>query len=133
MIQHILVAVDRSIKAKKALEFALEEFPNADISTVYVISAYSVEDVGEEILNVEQQDAEEILRDVADIAAEYDRAIDTEIRNGRPADEIIEYATESGSDLIVMGSHGRTGLSRILMGSVTENVARQSPLPVTIV
>lgn len=133
MIQHILVPVDQSIKAKKALEFALEEFPNTDISALHVLSVHTVEDAVENIPTGKQQDAEEILTEAAEIAAEYDRAIDTELRNGKPTDEIIEYASESASDLIIIGSHGRSGLSRILLGSVAESVARRATPPVTIV
>lgn len=43
---------------------------------------------------------------------------------GHPADEIVRYAAESGADLVVLGTHGRTGLERLLMGSVTESVLR---------
>jgi len=133
VIQHILVPFDQSIKAKKALEFTLEEFANTDITTLYVKYGYNGEDTDPETLSVKQQDAEETLVEATDIAAEYDRVIDTEIRTGRPADEIIKYATGSEIELIIMGSHGRSGLSRIMMGSVAESVARRSPLPVTIV
>ena len=49
---------------------------------------------------------------------------------GDPAREIVKFAKEKGVDLIVMGSHGRTGLSRVLMGSVAEVVARTAPVPV---
>ena len=49
---------------------------------------------------------------------------------GQPAREIVELAKEKGVDLIVMGTHGRTGLGRILMGSVAEAVVRHAPCPV---
>ena len=49
---------------------------------------------------------------------------------GDPADKIVEFATAKGADLIVMGTHGTTGLARVLMGSVAENVVRRSPVPV---
>ncbi len=55
------------------------------------------------------------------------------IRDGNPAAEIVRAAQELASDLIVMGTHGRTGLSHLLMGSVAEQVIRQSKVPVVAV
>jgi len=49
---------------------------------------------------------------------------------GSPADDLVNYAKENEIDLVVMGTHGRTGLSRLLMGSVAEGVVRRSPCPV---
>jgi nucleotide-binding universal stress UspA family protein len=49
---------------------------------------------------------------------------------GEPAEEIIRFAKEENVDMIVMGTHGRTGFSRLLMGSVTEQVVRGAPCPV---
>jgi universal stress protein A len=49
---------------------------------------------------------------------------------GAPADRIVEYARESDADLIVMGTHGRTGVSRALMGSIAEAVVRRATCPV---
>jgi len=52
---------------------------------------------------------------------------------GDVATEILRLAQETGSDLIVMGTHGRTGLARLLMGSVAEQVVRKAPCPVLTV
>ena len=52
---------------------------------------------------------------------------------GRPAEEILRVAEEAGVDLIVMGTHGRTGLQHVLLGSVAEKVVRLAPCPVLIV
>jgi nucleotide-binding universal stress UspA family protein len=49
---------------------------------------------------------------------------------GDPATEIIQLARSEGADLIVMGTHGRTGLTRLMMGSVAEAVVRRAPCPV---
>ena len=51
---------------------------------------------------------------------------------GDPAGEIVRIATEEGAEMIVMGTHGRTGFTRMLMGSVAEAVVRRSPCPVLV-
>ncbi len=56
-----------------------------------------------------------------------------ELREGKPSVEIVEYARAHGSDLIVMGTHGRAGMSHALLGSVTDHVIRTAPCPVLTV
>ncbi|OAI46797.1 hypothetical protein AYO44_10705 [Planctomycetaceae bacterium SCGC AG-212-F19] len=56
-----------------------------------------------------------------------------QLREGEPATEIVREATERPCELIVLGSHGRTGLVRVLLGSIAEQVMRQAPCPVLIV
>jgi nucleotide-binding universal stress UspA family protein len=60
-------------------------------------------------------------------------AVTTAVRFGDPAHAIVEYARSQGIDLIVMGTHGRTGVTRALLGSVTERVVRLAPCPVLTV
>jgi nucleotide-binding universal stress UspA family protein len=59
--------------------------------------------------------------------------VDTQLVEGDPAAEILRVAEETGCDLIIMGTHGRTGLERVLMGSVAEQVVRKAPCPVLTV
>jgi nucleotide-binding universal stress UspA family protein len=61
------------------------------------------------------------------------RQVREEVREGTPHAEIVEFAREAGIDLIVMGTHGRGGLSHMLLGSVTEKVVRTAPCPVLTV
>lgn len=56
-----------------------------------------------------------------------------EIVEGNPHEEILEYVSEHGIDMVIMGTHGRTGLDRVVMGSVAERVVRRSPVPVLTV
>ena len=58
---------------------------------------------------------------------------ETSVRSGQPAFEIIEAAKELPADLVVMSTHGRTGLKHVFLGSVTEHVVRQAPCPVLVV
>jgi nucleotide-binding universal stress UspA family protein len=52
---------------------------------------------------------------------------------GDPAAELARFVAEEGCDLLVVGTHGRTGLSRLLLGSVAERVLRHAPVPVLVV
>ncbi len=63
-------------------------------------------------------------------AADSTAGVEYRVEDGDPAVEILGMAREAGCDLIVIGTHGRTGLSRLLMGSVAERVVRKSPCPV---
>lgn len=60
-------------------------------------------------------------------------AIHKEVREGTPFYEIVSFATETDVNLIVMGTHGHTGLAHVLLGSVTEKVVRKAPCPVLTV
>ena len=57
----------------------------------------------------------------------------TALRKGEPAPAILELAESEAVEMIVMGTHGHTGLSRLLMGSVAEDIARRATCPVTLV
>ena len=59
--------------------------------------------------------------------------VKTLVRTGSPADEIVDAAKEMGVDLIILSTHGRTGLKHLLLGSMTENVVRRAPCPVLVV
>ncbi len=143
MGRRVLVPVDRSDHSESALEFALEQFPDDDIVALHVLDfsdLYMYGDVDggamvtfDEISKQQRREAEALLEELQERYAEDDREIETELREGPPARTIVEYATDEAVDQIVMGSHGRSGASRILLGSVAEAVARRSPVPVTIV
>jgi nucleotide-binding universal stress UspA family protein len=68
---------------------------------------------------------------IADLGPHVD--VVTAIVNGRPAREIVDYTAQHDIDLVVMGTHGRTGVSRALLGSVAEAVVRRAPCPVLTV
>ncbi|MFC6976692.1 universal stress protein [Halomicroarcula sp. GCM10025709] len=77
--------------------------------------------------------AEEICADATAEAADHGCEITTAIEIGRPARSILDYADEHDIEHILMGSHGREGVSRLVLGSVAERVVRGAPIPVTIV
>ncbi|WP_226003990.1 universal stress protein [Natrinema salinisoli] len=143
MAKHVLVAVDDSTQSTEALEFACTEYPEATITALYVLDPgdfYAVSGIEgtamanyDEIQGHHEDRAEGILETAREQAAEHGVEIETEHVVGGVSRSIVDYAAEHDVDHIVVGSHGRTGASRILLGSVAETVARRSPVPVTIV
>lgn len=67
------------------------------------------------------------------LAPEHRERVTMQIVHGPPAGTIVAYAKERGHDLIVIGSHGRTGVARLLVGSVAERVVREADCPVLVV
>lgn len=78
-------------------------------------------------------DAESFTKAVADRALDAGIEVEREVRWGDPAPSILSYAVENDIELIVMGTHGRTGYERYLLGSVAEKVVRVAPMPVLTV
>jgi nucleotide-binding universal stress UspA family protein len=81
------------------------------------------------------EDENERLRDKlhAIEAPDFKISVEHRLEEGDPIDRILAVATETNADLIVMGTHGRTGLGRLLMGSVAEPVLRRATCPVVTV
>ena len=140
--RRILVPIDESDRSVTALEFALDTYPEETIVALHVIDPAEYPSGGIEAGTVVDFDrfreeyenrGEELLEDARSLATEAGVDVETTLETGRPARTIVSYAEEAGVDHIVMGSHGRTGASRILLGSVAENVTRRSPVPVTVV
>lgn len=138
---NVLVGVDGSPLAERALTYALETFPDAAITTVYVInpidSVLDVEagglPVAEDWYDNARERAASVHSRATDLAVEHGISLDTVTEIGKPARTILEYADEHGVDQIVLGSHGRSGIDRALLGSVAERVTRRARIPVTIV
>jgi nucleotide-binding universal stress UspA family protein len=142
MTRRVLVPVDDSDRAKDAIEFAVENYPDASITALHVVNPSSFPAGGfesgittdlEQLHELRTERGTEILDDVREAAAELGADVDTVLESGETANTIVEYAAGNDVDLVVIGSHGRTGASRVLLGSVAETVVRRSPVPVTVV
>lgn len=143
MVDRILVPFDDSEQARTALEHALETHGDAEIVVLHVIdlmeAGYSAPVEGglpgywEEWYDDQQAAAEELFDEARELADGYGVELTTETVVGRPARSINDYADEHDVDAIFIGSHGRTGVSRILLGSVAEAVVRRAHCPVTVV
>jgi nucleotide-binding universal stress UspA family protein len=141
MGKRILVPVDGSEQAHRAFEFVAEEFDDAVVVLLHVINPAeagysaqaSIPSFSEEWYESEQAAAENLFAEIAALADGTELSIERETEVGKPTRVIVEFADENGIDQIVMGSHGRSGVTRILLGSVAEAVVRRSPVPVTVV
>jgi nucleotide-binding universal stress UspA family protein len=138
-ISRIVCATDFSDSSEYAQRYALglSEVFGAELRLVHVVElpflpTYSLAGVPSLALPVEQ--VEEGARKHMEQAVEACRAAHpgTEgvVRTGSPFVEVINYAREVEADLIVVGTHGRTGLSHMLIGSVAEKIVRKAPCPV---
>jgi nucleotide-binding universal stress UspA family protein len=134
----ILVPVDGSEPSREALEYAHETFPDATITALYVVhmagywSGFTTNVEAMPGYEEARAEGEEVLADIRE-SVDEDVDLETGIEAGAPPEVIVEYVEKGDFHTIVMGSHGRDGVSRILLGSVAERVARRSPIPVTIV
>jgi nucleotide-binding universal stress UspA family protein len=138
----VLVSFDGSDEADRALSYALEQYPDTEITALYVaypseeLTTTDPDSVPDALDDWEQrldEQTQEVLDHALDHAKEKGQTISTDAVTGEPADGIVEYVAEHDSDHIVMGSHGRGGLRRLLLGSVAETVTRRAPTSVTVV
>lgn len=138
MDQRILVPFDKSEPAATALDRALEQHPDAEITVLHVLEMDELAYGGggaaaaENVEDARKEEAEELFDDAQERADAYDVALSRAIKTGNPGEVIVGYAEENDIDNIIMGSHGRSGLSGILVGSVAETVVQSSPVTVTI-
>lgn len=140
MSDSILVPMDGSEMAERALEYAFTSY-EADVTVLHVkylelekgsLAGLRVEDP-ERIREAARDKAENVFDRAREIASDHDAEIETVFETGRIARTIVGYVEENDFDEIVIGSHGREGTSRVLLGSVAETVARRSPVPTTLV
>jgi nucleotide-binding universal stress UspA family protein len=130
--------MDDSEMAERALEYALENHPNAEITVLHVVgepspmlgaaAGIALEDDLEEAA---QKRAATVFDRAREIAAEHDAEIDTEVKLGDPIKGILNSAEDV--DAVVLGTHGGSLVDRLFVGDVAQKVFRQSPVPVTVV
>jgi nucleotide-binding universal stress UspA family protein len=136
MYSKILLPTDGSKGATEATETGLElakQF-DATVYALYVIDTRFVAADNDFVVEKAERDAEQALDTVGDLGTEYDIAVKKHLRQGIAHEEILAAIEAYDIDLIVMGTHGRTGIDRLVhLGSVTERVVRAAPVHVTTV
>jgi len=136
MFDTIVIATDGSESVRRAVSVALDlaDRFDATVHALYVVDESEVESspeqVREEMRAALDESGESALEAVQ---AAADRPVTTAVREGRPATVIREYAAEQDADMVAMGTRGRHGENRFLIGSVAERVVRTCPVPVLTV
>jgi nucleotide-binding universal stress UspA family protein len=131
----ILVPTDGSAAAERAIEHAVDLAGRYDarIHAFYVVdtSAYAaLEGAGTAVVDALEEQGTEAVDRVIEAAEDAGVPVERVVREGSPHRNILEYIDEADIDLVVMGTHGRQGIDRYLLGSVTERVVRSAPVPV---
>ena len=134
--QRLLVPLDGSPCAEDVLPFVerLAGDLKAGISLLRVVYAHTfpgVDPTDAEVAVV--QEAENYLRDIEGRLKGKGFEVDSHVRYGDDAEEILDHAAQKGIDFIAMTTHGRSGVKRWLLGSVAEKILRHAPKPVYLV
>ena len=138
-IKKVLVPIDFSDYSKSALKYAVNfaKSFNAEIILIYVVEPviyppdFSMGQIAMPSINTEWDDrAKDELQKLAKYEITGVTSVKTIIKTGKPFVEIIETAKEENVDLIIIASHGHSGVEHILFGSTAEKVVRKAPCPV---
>ncbi len=143
MFKHILIPVDGSLMAQKAVEKAvgLAQAFGSDVTLIYVIDPFPFTGLGSdfgygqaEYLSAASAEADEATQAAQQVLRAGGVRAETMVVNAHSTWRgILDAATQVGADLIVMGSHGRHGLEKLVLGSVTQRVLSHAHLPVFVV
>ena len=145
MFRSILVPVDYSEHSKASVRYAAELAKNVGATLhvvhvwdrpTYASDAVLVRRPGEEhcsLAELIQRNAENDMKDFLATLEFGDVKLTHELLSGDPTAKLVEELKKGGYDLVVLGTHGRTGLMHLLMGSVAEKLVRLSPVPVLTV
>lgn len=138
-IKKVLVPIDFSDYSKSALKYAINfaKSFNAEMLLVYVVEPiiyppdFSMGQIAMPSINIDWDTrAKEELEKLAKNEVGTVKAVKTIVKTGKPFVEIIETANEEDADLIIIATHGHSGVEHILFGSTAEKVVRKAPCPV---
>ncbi len=134
MYARLLVPTDGSRGTDRVVDRALglaSRF-DAHVDALFVVDeTFPTTTEYDVVVETREDEAEAALEEVVEACERAGVRVEPHLRRGRPHEEIVAAVDDYGSDLIVMGTHGRRGLERIRhLGSVTERVVRTSPVPV---
>ncbi len=139
-IERILCPVDFSPTSEAALRYAIELAAQlkarVDVMHVFEMSDYLVPENPAVKMDLMPKAAEQSRRDLDELVARYGKqgvALQAVHHEGHARSQIVKTSKELGSQLIVMGTHGRGGMERMLLGSVADRVLRTSDVPVLVV
>lgn len=143
MYKRILVPLDQSQRAEAILPH-VEEVARCNEATVILLHVLELRSLAYEYYGIQPEMDQLILTQMTQAARSYldackqrlaaqGIAVKTRLVNGPVVESIIQIASEEGADLIAMSSHGRSGLSRVLHGSIATGILHQSSLPILLI
>ncbi|MEZ5334779.1 MAG: universal stress protein [Methanolobus sp.] len=140
LYKNIFIATDGSRQNRKAVEHSVElaKLSGAKLYAGYVVDTAAFAsipmDAGWEMMyELLEKEADAATDSVENLAKAAGVSVETVVLEGNPSHEIIEFADNNNVDLIVLGTLGKTGFDRFLLGSVAEKVTRNSKVPVLVV
>jgi len=140
LYKKILIATDGSEYTKNSIDYGIDlaKSTQAKLHVIYVIdtaafASIPMDAAWESMYELLKQEGDEATRYVAEKAEAEGLEVEKLTVEGHPAEEIIKYAEKNSMNLIVMGTLGKSGLDRFLLGSVAEKVVRASKIPVLVV
>lgn len=144
MIKKIMIATDGSDTSKKAAMIGIDIAHRAggSITAVYVMEILRMAHIPgygtlpglkEKILRVMQNEGQQATQFVEDHARMMEVSCQKIIAQGSPSEELLKVSQKLGMDLLIMGSLGRTGMEKFILGSVAEKVVLQSTIPVLLI
>jgi len=144
MLNKIMIATDGSESSRHAasLAISLAKQSNGKVIGVYVVDIQrlahlpgytTLHGLKKSLLDVMLKEGEEAVAYIKGKSKGEGVSFEKVILKGNPSDELLRYSKELGADILIIGSIGRTGISKFLLGSVAEKVVRHSEVPVMVV
>ncbi len=140
IIKDIMIATDGSKNITKAVDYALDiaQLANAKVHALYVVdtaafASIPMDAAWESMYEILHEEGREAVGSIQKKAEEMGLFAESIVIEGHPAREIVEQSVERGMDMIIMGTVGKTGWNRLILGSVAAKVTQTSPIPVMVV
>ncbi|HHV25085.1 MAG: universal stress protein [Methanosarcina sp.] len=138
--RNIVIATDGSENSQRAISHGIEiaKLSGATVHALYVVdttsfSSIPMDEGWEAMYEILRGEGEKAISEVKELGEVSGVEVREVLLEGHPSNEIIDFAEKNNADLIVVGTLGKTGLDRFLMGSVAEKVVRGSKVPVLVV
>ena len=144
MLKKILLATDGSETSMRAAKNAVSigKKAGAMVTAVYVVDVHrlaqlpgyaAMPGIKDNLMELMFKEGSEALEEIEDMARDAGVAYDRVVAEGDPGEELLKLCRDPGFELIVLGTIGKSGLKRFLLGSVAEKVVRHSHVPVLVV
>jgi nucleotide-binding universal stress UspA family protein len=131
-MERLLVPTDGSEHSQQAVTQAVQIAEPFD-AAIHVLAVVDSDPNRDRLRHDPEVEAKEAIAAATNVVEQAGVEFTDDTRVGLPSEQILEYADDRGVDMIVMGTHGRSGLSRVLIGSVAERTVRNSDFPVLVV